>query len=80
MVFFSNIPGLESANARVLEENGCAFNTTGIAEIKQRVLSLKNNPDLYQETVSRIIRFRRNQTLTDITAEVKNLLTCCGEV
>ena len=80
MVFFSNIPGLESANARVLSENGCAFNTTSIAEIKQRVLSLKNNPALYQETVSRITRFRKSQTLTAIASEIKNLLTCCGEV
>ncbi len=80
MVFFSNIPGLESANARVLSENGCAFDTAGIEEIRQRVLSLKNNPALYEETVSRVLRFRKEQTLTYITAEVKNLLTCCGEM
>lgn len=80
MVFFSNIPGLESANARVLSENGCAFDTAGIEEIKQRVFSLKNNPAFYQETVSNIARFRKEQTLAAITAQVKNLLTCCGEM
>ncbi|HLD40670.1 MAG TPA: glycosyltransferase [Candidatus Omnitrophota bacterium] len=78
MVFFSNIPGLESSNARVLSENGCAFDTSGIEEIKQRVLSLKNNPVFYQQTVSSIIRFRKSQTLTAIACEIKNLLTCRG--
>lgn len=80
MVFFSNIPGLESSNARVLQENGCAFNTAGIEEIKQRVLSLKNNPGFYREAVFHITRFRKSQTLMAITSEVKNLLTCCGEM
>lgn len=73
MIFFSNIPGLETANARVLAENGCGFISPGLKEITQTALALKNNPEFYRKTVSNIKQFRKTDTLPNLYSELKNL-------
>ena len=73
MIFFSSIPGLETANARVISQNGCGFISAGIKEITQTALALKNNLEFYQKTVSNIKQFRKTDTLYNIYSELKNI-------
>ena len=70
MVFFSSIPGLETANERTLKRYGAGFRAGGVPEIVRTVLSLKNNPELYKATVENIQRVRNVTTLKDIAGEL----------
>lgn len=76
MIFFSNIPGLETANERVLCGSGAGIRTKTISEIKETVLSFKHNPEVYQNTVNKIKQFRKQTTLQDIASTVTDLIKC----
>jgi processive 1,2-diacylglycerol beta-glucosyltransferase len=69
MIFFSSIPGLETANARVISAYGASFITRTIPEIKEKALSLMN--DL---TLSRLARnlnaLRKVDALSKIASEI----------
>lgn len=70
MVFFSSVPGLETANERTLCGCGAGFRARGVPEIVSRVLSLKNNAELYKRTRENIAGIRNQSTLKDIAEEV----------
>lgn len=70
LVFFSSVPGLETANERVISGYGAGFRTGGVIEIVRTVLSLKNNPELYKAAIENIKRLRNQTSLQDIAAEV----------
>jgi hypothetical protein len=67
MIFFSNIPGLETANARIISEYGAGFIAKAVGEIKRTVSALENDRSLYEKTCLNINKIRQIGTLHNIT-------------
>jgi processive 1,2-diacylglycerol beta-glucosyltransferase len=74
MVFFANIPGLETTNAKVICSYGAGFNTKTTAQIKEIVHSLKNDKTPYQKAMHHLIRIRKSDTLVNISNEILKFL------
>lgn len=70
MVFFSSIPGLETANASVICKYGAAFRAEYVQRIKKIVLFLKDDRFVYQETVDKIAQLRKKDTLQMVSSEI----------
>jgi len=69
MIFFSSIPGLETANEEVICESGAGIKGKSVEEIKNTLFSLKANPSLYQDTKQKAINLRKVTTLKDLSME-----------
>lgn len=67
MIFFSNIPGLETANARVISGYGAGFIAEAVGEIRRTVLSLQNNRSLYEKTCLNINKIKHIDTLDKLS-------------
>ncbi|TAN59303.1 hypothetical protein EPN16_07480, partial [bacterium] len=63
MIFFSNIPGLETANARVISGCGAGFIADAISDIKRAILSLESDRSLYEKTRLNINKIKHIDTL-----------------
>jgi len=70
MIFFSNIPGLETANARVITRYGAGLAAGSATQIKDRVLSFKNDPAFYQEAVQGLRAMQKTETLSKLSSEI----------
>ena len=73
MIFFSNIPGLETANAEVIANYGAGFISAAISEIKEILTSLKNNPEFYQKVQAMLMRLRKQDALENISSEITQM-------
>ena len=72
MIFFSSIPGLETANEEVICESGAGIKGKSVEEIKNTLFSLKANPSLYQDTKQKAINLRKVTTLKDLSMETSS--------
>lgn len=70
MIFFSNIPGLETANARVISAYGASFITRTIPEIKEKALSLMNDLTLSRQVARNLNALRKVDALSKIASEI----------
>jgi processive 1,2-diacylglycerol beta-glucosyltransferase len=59
MVYFFLIPGQEEINARTLAAEGAGFIAKSPEEIKQFVLTLKNNSALFETYKSKALRLAK---------------------
>lgn len=75
MVFFSNIPGLETANARVIEKNGCGYDSFSIKGLIKKVFAIKDNKEYHNSLYNNIARFRKTKTLQDIASQINIYLS-----
>lgn len=67
MIFFSNIPGLETANARVISGYGAGIIGESIDAIKAAIAALANDHSLYEKTSLNIMKIRQIGTLQKLT-------------
>lgn len=67
MIFFSNIPGLETANARVISGYGAGFIAEAVGEIKRTAISLENDRSLYEKTRLNINKIKHIDTLAKLS-------------
>jgi processive 1,2-diacylglycerol beta-glucosyltransferase len=67
MIFFSNIPGLETANARIISNYGAGFIAEPVGEIKRTVSALKNDRFLYEKTRLNINKIKHIDTLDKLS-------------
>lgn len=67
MIFFSNIPGLETANARVISGYGAGFIAKAVGEIKRTAISLENDRSLYEKTGLNINKIKHIDTLDKLS-------------
>ena len=67
MIFFSSIPGLETANARVITNYGVGSTIKTIEQIKKSTLVLKNKSISYN-----LNALKKNNTLAKILSEISN--------
>lgn len=70
MIFFSSIPGLETANARVITNYGASFIAKTVTKIKEKVFFLKNDPAFYQKAGQNLSRIQKTDTLSKIAQEI----------
>ena len=59
MVFFSSIPGLETANEKVVCKAGAGVKAKTVEEIKNSLFFLKSNSYAYQNIKQNVIRLKR---------------------
>jgi len=71
MFFFSIIPGQESYNALTMNEYGVGF-TVAMAELKEEIYSLKDDPVRYGEIKKKFSIFSNNNA-------VQKVISCCNE-
>ena len=67
MIFFSNIPGLETSNAAVITNYGAGFKIKNTGGIKTILISFKNNPDIYRRLQNNLKQLRKPNTLENIS-------------
>src|SRR3989338_3831243 len=67
MVFFSNIPGLETANAEVIAKYGAGFTTENIEDIKSVIFALRDNRVFYENALRSIKKISSANTLEEIS-------------
>ena len=79
MVFFSSIPGLETANAGIICDYGAGIDTKTTAQIKKIALTLKNNKAAYEKAVQNLTRIRKTDTLINISNEILRFLAISAE-
>lgn len=70
MIFFSSIPGLESANEKVICQSGAGIRIKSIEEIKNAVLSFTSNPAVYQDIKQKAAHLKKVTTLKDLSMEI----------
>mgnify|MGYP001568593859 CR=1 FL=1 len=70
MIFFSNIPGLETMNAKVITAYGAGFITETITEIKEKTLFLMNNLVLKRQVARNLKALGKVETLSKIASEI----------
>src|SRR3989338_780556 len=73
MIFFSNIPGLETSNEEEIANYGAGFISAAISEIKEILTSLKNNPEFYQKVQAMLMRLRKQDALENISSEITQM-------
>lgn len=69
MVFFSSIPGLETANEKVICKSGAGIKAKTVEEIKNSLFFLKSNSYAYQDIKQNTIRLKKADTLKDLSVE-----------
>src|SRR3989338_7582189 len=67
MIFFSSIPGLETANARIVTNYGAGSTIKTIEQIKKSTIALKNKSISYN-----LNALKKNNTLAKILSEISN--------
>lgn len=70
MVFFSSIPGLETANEKVVCKAGAGVKEKTVEEIKNSLFSLKSNSYAYQDIKQNVIRLKKADTLKNLSVEI----------
>ena len=70
MIFFSSIPGLETANARVITNYGASFIAETITRIEEKMSFLKNDPTFYQKAGQNLSRIQKTDTLSKVAQEI----------
>lgn len=68
MIFFSSIPGLETANADIVCRYGCGFKANTVQKIRDIMLYLKNNPSGYLQVQENLESLRKPESLTNISS------------
>lgn len=72
MVFFANIPGLETANADIIVSLGAGFRAETVKIIREAIFSLKDEPTVYEKVLENIRRLRRSDTLINISSAISS--------
>ena len=70
MVFFSSIPGLETANEKVIAKLGAGIKVKSIKEIKNTLFYLKSNPAAYDDINQKVAHLRKAAALKDLSLEI----------
>ena len=70
MVFFSSIPGLETANEKVISKSGAGIKVKSIKEIKSTLFYLKSNSAAYGNINQKVACLRRAAVLKDLSMEI----------
>ncbi|MFH0918171.1 MAG: glycosyltransferase, partial [Candidatus Omnitrophota bacterium] len=71
VVFFSAIPGQETANVKALAEYGIGVSPRNIEEIKNFILDLKNNPQKILELKYRIREIRKPFACQELASVIR---------
>ena len=67
IIFFASVPGLETANADVINKYGAAFRAKSIAQIKEFIIALKSRPQVVKEMQKNLNLLRKDDTLVKIS-------------